>query len=64
MPKAASLATAIEKELKVKPELIPGAGGVFDVQVDGRLIFSKHDQGRFPEHDEVLSLIGAKPPRK
>lgn len=37
--------------------MIEGRGGVFDVRVDGDLIFSKHDQGRFPEHDEVLAGI-------
>jgi selT/selW/selH-like putative selenoprotein len=34
--------------------LIEGAGGVFDVEVDGRLVFSKHKVGRFPEAGEVL----------
>ena len=37
--------------------LIEGAGGIFDVIVDGKLIFSKHDVDRFPEHDEVLSQL-------
>jgi hypothetical protein len=27
---------------------------VFDVVVDGRKIFSKHDTGRFPAEDEIL----------
>lgn len=35
----------------------PGAGGIFDVHVDGELIFSKHQVGRFPENDEVLDAI-------
>ena len=39
------------------PELIPGRGGIFDVELDGKLIFSKHDQGRFPEDSEILSQL-------
>ena len=34
-----------------------GSGGQFEVTVDGRLVFSKKQQGRFPELDEVLSQI-------
>jgi selT/selW/selH-like putative selenoprotein len=41
----------------VRPELVKGRGGVFDVAVDGRLVFSKHAAGRFPEPDEILALL-------
>jgi selT/selW/selH-like putative selenoprotein len=41
----------------VKAILDKGSGGVFDVTVDGALIFSKHAVGRFPTHDEVLAKI-------
>ncbi len=41
----------------VEAELIRGGGGIFDVHQDGRLVFSKHDQGRFPEDAEVLELL-------
>jgi selenoprotein W-related protein len=41
----------------VQPELIAGSGGIFDVRVDGDLVFSKHQIGRFPEEDEVVGLI-------
>ena len=41
-------------------KLIPGSGGIFDVAVDGRTVFSKHSVGRFPEPGEVVrSLAGA-----
>ena len=39
------------------PELIKGSGGIFDVIADGEMIFSKHDVGRFPEDDEVLTKL-------
>lgn len=38
-------------------ELIEGSGGVFDVVVDGDLIYSRHDTGRFPEHDEIIDTL-------
>ena len=41
----------------VIPELIRGQGGVFDVTVDGTLIFSKHQTGRFPDVGEIAVLI-------
>ncbi len=34
-----------------------GGGGVFDVTLDGKLLFSKHKQGRFPEPGEILSVL-------
>ncbi|MHC4067714.1 MAG: Rdx family protein, partial [Planctomycetota bacterium] len=54
MPKAASLAEAIKGRFNVESELIKGGGGIFDVHLNGDLIYSKHETGRFPEHDEVL----------
>lgn len=40
-------------------ELIKGRGGVFDVKVDGRPIFSKHSAGRFPDTREILAALEA-----
>lgn len=34
-----------------------GANGVFDVAVDGRLLFSKNRDGRFPPEPEVVKAI-------
>jgi selenoprotein W-related protein len=39
-------------------ELIASSGGVYEVTVDVRIIFSKKKTGRFPEAGEVLKLIG------
>ena len=41
----------------IDAKLIKGDNGVFDVVADGRLLFSKDDQGRFPENSEVLELL-------
>jgi selenoprotein W-related protein len=43
----------------VVPTLIRGDDGVFDVVVDGMLLFSKHETGRFPESGEILGMIGS-----
>ena len=40
-------------------ELIEGGGGIFDIRVDSKLIYSKHQTGRFPEHDEILTQLEA-----
>jgi len=53
------LAEAIEEEFGVKPEMIEGRGGIFDVIVDGTKVWCKHDVGRFPEHNEALDKIAA-----
>jgi selT/selW/selH-like putative selenoprotein len=36
---------------------VAGGGGIFDVEVDGRLVFSKHAAGRFPDTAEVVGAI-------
>jgi len=40
-------------------ELIASDGGVFEVVVDGRKIFSKKALNRFPEEGEIFSQIQA-----
>jgi predicted Rdx family selenoprotein len=37
--------------------LVTGVGGVFDVSVDGHLVFTKSMLGRYPEPDNVLPLL-------
>ena len=52
-----SLAESIERETGTESELVPGDNGIFDVEIDGRLAFSKHETGRFPEHEEILAAL-------
>ena len=40
--------------------LIEGAGGIFDVKVDGKLIYSKDRTGRYPEPQEIVDALGAR----
>ncbi len=38
-------------------ELIRSGGGVFEVELDGRLIYSKKATGRHCTHEEVFAAI-------
>jgi selenoprotein W-related protein len=38
-------------------ELLEGSGGVFEVTVDGDLVFSKKETGRFPAYQEIPELL-------
>jgi selenoprotein W-related protein len=51
------LAAEIKKAKGVDARLLKGSGGVFDVSVGDRLIFSKHETHRFPEADEILDEL-------
>jgi selenoprotein W-related protein len=35
--------------------VVPGGTGIFDVEVDGTLLYSKHAEGRHAEPGEVLA---------
>ena len=37
--------------------LIPGAEGILEVRVDGTIIWSRKEQGRFPEVKELKQLV-------
>ena len=37
--------------------MIKSGGGVFEVMADGKLIFSKKKEHRFPEHREILEKL-------
>jgi predicted Rdx family selenoprotein len=38
---------------------LEGAKSQFDVHADGRLVFSKQHEGRFPESDEIVAALAA-----
>lgn len=44
------------------PTLIKSRGGVFEVTLDGELLFSKKESGRFPTAGEVSGLLAARLP--
>lgn len=53
---AQELLTTFEAELG-EVALVPGTGGVFEVWLGDRLIWSRKEQGRFPEAKEVKQLV-------
>jgi len=40
--------------------LVPSTNGVFEVRVDGALVFSKTRLGRFPQPGELVRVVGEK----
>jgi selT/selW/selH-like putative selenoprotein len=38
-------------------EIVPGANGIFDVHVNGELVFTKSMLGRYPQPDDVVPLL-------
>ena len=38
-------------------EVVTGTGGIFDVHLDGELVFEKSMLGRYPDPDDVLPLL-------
>ena len=38
-------------------EVVPGKGGIFDVHVNGELVFTKSMLGRYPQPEDVLPLL-------
>lgn len=53
------MAATVNETFGITSELIEGRNGVFDVVADGTLVFSKHETGRFPNHDEVVAALRA-----
>jgi selT/selW/selH-like putative selenoprotein len=51
------LQEAIRKAFGVTAELKGGHNGVFDVTLDGKLIYSKDQTFRFPTNEEIYARI-------
>ena len=51
------MAAEIKKATGVESELVRGSGGIFNVSVDNKRIFSKHDEGRFPSEKEIVDQV-------
>jgi selenoprotein W-related protein len=56
--RAASLAAELNDQTEHEAEIEEGAKSQYDVLADGELIFSKQQEGRFPEHAEIRALLG------
>jgi selenoprotein W-related protein len=57
-PRAAALAAEIHRAFpRADVKLIQASGGVFEVEVEGRMVFSKKALGRHAAPGEILQLI-------
>ena len=48
---------ALKDRYGVDAKLIAGHGGIFEVKVDGKVVFDKFTSNRFPEEQEIFELI-------
>jgi selenoprotein W-related protein len=53
---AQELLTTFEQEI-AGVTLAPGTGGVFDIEIDAQLIWSRKEAGRFPDIKELKQLV-------
>ncbi|PLY03316.1 MAG: hypothetical protein C0623_01760 [Desulfuromonas sp.] len=47
----------MRERLSADVTLISSGGGVFEVVVDGRLVYSKKSTGEFPDEEKLLSEL-------
>ena len=58
LPRASSLEAKLKKTFQgIDVQLISSGGGVFEVSLNDRLIFSKRSLDRFPDDGEIEKLI-------
>jgi selT/selW/selH-like putative selenoprotein len=57
-----SLAARLRSAFGVESELIAGSGGVFDVRLDDTLIYSKLEEGAFPDEEALVEKIRLRGP--
>ena len=50
---------AIKDKYSITAELREGAGGIFEVFIDGRTVYSNQETYRFPENEEIFAKIDA-----
>ena len=56
---AQELLTTFQEEIG-EVALVPGTGGIYEIRVGDDLIWSRHEQGRFPDIKELKQLVAAK----
>jgi selT/selW/selH-like putative selenoprotein len=50
----------LNAETRHEAEIQEGTKGQYDVLVDGELVFSKQQEGRFPDDSEIRELLSAR----
>lgn len=51
------MAAEIAGEFQSQPVLTKGAGGVFIVTMDGKVLWDKKATGRFPDEGEITEIV-------
>ena len=52
------MAAELKEAFGVEATLIPGHSGVYDVIVDGEVVFSKYAEARHARDGEILEALG------
>ena len=53
---AQEILTTFDEELS-EVALIPGTGGIFEIKINDKLLWSLKDEGRFPDIKELKKLL-------
>ncbi len=53
---AQEMLTTFSEELG-EVALLPGTGGIFEIRLDGELLWSRKERGRFPESREIKQMV-------
>jgi selT/selW/selH-like putative selenoprotein len=53
------LQAAIKDKYGITATLVEGAGGIFEVFIDGITVYSNQTTYRFPENEEIFAKIDA-----
>ncbi len=51
------MAEKLKTSLKLETDLIEGRNGIFDVELDGKLVYSKNKTGEFPDEESLIQKI-------
>ena len=58
LPQASSLESEIKQKFpSYEITLKPSGGGVFEIVLNGQLIFSKKELNRFPKKGEIIKIL-------
>ena len=47
----------VKDRFKTNIDLVASSGGVFEITIDDKLVFSKKKEGRFPTDNELMELV-------
>ena len=56
-PRALRARDIVKERFKTNIDLVASSGGVFEITVDDKLVFSKKKEGRFPTDNELIELV-------